>query len=386
MQKPEKISIINYFSTILNHVTELVVGVERIIGIYHSDNANKSLSGISLTYRKNQLLEEQIQFEKSLLHTESFLTTNNTYKWLDKMQLPFEIKPDNKKQLTIFSEENNLVLVIPIKSVFNAEKDFICVYFKEGIDQFGVSHQKQNLSTQNKTIIGHLIAKSVNSLSNTYLEQERKFKQFVYKTTQIIVNQRDKDETKQLKHYEQFIKLWAISVLEELGDSDGVNYVYNDATLEKILNSKSNYTDIKKSIIEAVEYVKYLSLYQTQDKAIIEPEYITFVNNDITYVNYKNNQNVLSPKLVKTKELLDKLEKYSKLVSQNNLNLTSYNVGRAMERPITPAAISDAISKNKERINILFKQFPDKWNFIKNNFRPIINITEMKFNDLTKFG
>ncbi len=386
MQNPEKISIVNYFSTILNHVCDIVVGVERIIGIYHSDNSNKSLSGISLTYRNNQLLEEQIQFESSSYKTESFISTNGTYKWIDKTQLPFEISSNNKKQLTIFSEENNLVLVIPIQNTYITKKDFICIYFKEGIDQFGVSHQKNNLSTQNKTIIGHLVAKSVNSLSKTYLEQENKFKQFVDKTRQIFTNQKNKVVNKQLDQYEQFIKAWAISILNELGDSDGVNYVYNDEALQKILKSDCGYNEIKKSIIEAVEYVKYLSVYQIQDEAIIEPEYITFVNFKDTYVNFENNDNSLSPKLVKTKELLDKLEKYSILVSQNNLNLTSYNVGRAMERPITPAAISDAISKNKERINILFKQFPDKWNFIKNNFRPIINITEMKFNDLTKFG
>ncbi len=140
---------------------------------------------------------------------------------------------------------------------------------------------------------------------------------------------------------------------------------------------------MKKAISEAAEYAKYLST--SKNETVIKSEYITFVNNEVTNV-INEEDNYLSPKLVKTKELLDKLEKYSILVSQRNLNLTSFNVGKAMERPITPAAISDAISKNKDRINILFKQFPDKWNFIKNNFRPIINVSEMKFNNLSKYG
>ncbi len=385
MNRSGKISNMNYFSSILNHISELVIGVERILGIYHSEDASKNISGISLTYRNNQLVEEQINFKISDSAKKQIEESIKTYNWIDKKQLPFEVENSSRQQLNIFSEENNLVLIIPVADIDNNCNNLIYIYFKEGIDQFGVTHHKSNLSTQNKSIIGHIISHSVKSFATTYLEQENKLKQIVNKTQQILEIQKNKTTNNANNTHIEFIKQWAISILNEISNSDGINYVYSDAALKKILETNQNFEEIKKALLEAFDYAKLISLYQENNEIVIEAEYITFENSLVTPVNHRQ-ETLLSPRLQKTQDLLDKLEKYSLLVAQKKLNLTSFNVGKAMDRPITPAAISDAIAKNKDRINILFDQFPNNWNFIKNNFRPIINIIELNNNRLKNLG
>ncbi|MBL6950397.1 MAG: hypothetical protein ISR57_07110, partial [Bacteroidales bacterium] len=55
-------------------------------------------------------------------------------------------------------------------------------------------------------------------------------------------------------------------------------------------------------------------------------------------------------------------------------SLTSVNVGKEFPTPISAPAITDALRKHKKRIIHLFDQYPEKWEIIRHEFRPIQNI------------
>ncbi len=378
---------LNYFTSILQHISDMVLGVERIVGIYNTDYSTNILSGISLTYRNNQLIEQEINVSDVNDRLHEIQLEKIQYKWLSKSQIPFEMLESDQKQLNIFDEHSHLILLISIPQQNNSKRDLVFVYFKNEIDQFGIHHQKAKMSTQNKTIIGHLISNSAKSCSKMYWSQEEKLMRFTLKSQQIIKQQVKSDsELVKIDGLQKLIIGWAQSTLEEYCKSDGLNYVYSKEALEKIISFKGEFSDLKIAINDAIEYVKVLASYIQQNKQVlIEKEYITYVNTKSERLNTDVNYQI-PPRLQKAHELLDKLEKHALLISQQGLNLTSFNVGQAMERSITPAAISDSISKNKTKINLLIKQFPERWGFIRNNFRPIINVISKENDQLRNWG
>ncbi|MCW3805764.1 hypothetical protein [Plebeiibacterium marinum] len=366
---------IKLFSTILNHISELVVGVDKIVGIYNQEDGNNLLEGISLYMQNGSLVEHRLEIDQNNQGLLQLQSDRIQYKWLNSAQVPFEERHLGTGQLNIFNEYENLILLISIPQYNSLKRNLVFIYFKGDFDQFGVQHDKAKLSTQNKSIIGHLISKSVISLNKVYWNQEAKLMRFARKSQEVIKYQKNSiDSVAKSEALENLVIGWVMDYLNNLSQAGSVNYVLQNEALQKITDYKGEFSELKKAIQEAAEYAFLLNSYSGSDMVTIEADFITlntYVNNsEFTYENIN-----LPPRLKKTHELLDRLEKYALKISHEGLSLTSYNVGKSMNRPITAAAISDSLSKNKDRINTLFKQFPDKWNFIKNNFRPIINVT-----------
>jgi hypothetical protein len=72
--------------------------------------------------------------------------------------------------------------------------------------------------------------------------------------------------------------------------------------------------------------------------------------------------------------LLDRLEKSASSLKSRSLQLTGANVGKNLSPPISAPAITDALSKNKILIRQLISRHPDKWEIIRKEFRPLLNI------------
>ncbi len=377
-------SILHFFTTILDHVSDLVSGVERIVGIFSiSDRDKDEIIGLSLLAFQNTFIKEDVNIEGAYSQLQKLQMEKFSYKWLSISDTPFSISSSKNNQLSIFSEQDKIVLLLSLLIPQTQSKSLIFIYFREGIDQFGISHQKGNLSTQNKSIIGHLISNSVNSFCRIYWEKEEKLKRFIEKSKEIFSQQKEQKEYDESSKYKEFINSWLDSITMKFSQRDCVNYVYTKEAIQKIIECNCSFDDLKRIIVDAIEYAKLFNQYQDNLNVIIEKEYITYVNNENISHTMPSSH---SPRTQRAIDLLDKLEKHATLINQKGIKLTSHNVGLSMEKSITPAAISDSISKNKDRINILFEQNPTKWQFIRNNFRPIINIIEKKDNNLKNWG
>ena len=57
-----------------------------------------------------------------------------------------------------------------------------------------------------------------------------------------------------------------------------------------------------------------------------------------------------------------------------NMDLTSANVSNAFATPISAPAISDALKKHRNKIITLMNKYPERWDIIRRDFRPVKNI------------
>lgn len=85
-------------------------------------------------------------------------------------------------------------------------------------------------------------------------------------------------------------------------------------------------------------------------------------------------QEGLPHRLAKTYLLLDRLEHAAAGIKQRKENLTSASVGKEFPSPVSAPAITDALRKHKKRIIQLFDQYPGKWEIIRHEFRPVLNL------------
>ncbi len=381
-------------SNTFNHIVKCVNGIDRIIAFYKEDNEDL-LKGVGLKQQGMQMVEEVIEIAPEYQsQLKNFITDCKSYKWLDKQLIPFEERQQQILQLNIFDEYKYLILALSLK-LNHKTQGILFIYFKDDIAHFGVHHSKEPLSTQQKSIIAHILWNSICSFISDSAEQNEKFKQFAQNAHLIIKKQSAINQNNVYKDYNsKFIISWAQSYLEELTKYEAINYVYSDACIDKIKSYNGTFEPLQCALKDGIEFAKTMFTYVNSNICQIEPYYIAWPQDrsedlntqDDVKVNPNYPDQYKTPRMQKTIDFLNKLEESSIQVFHSEENLTSANVGKSMPKPITAAAISDFLSKNKERINQLFIQFPNEWEFIRNHFRPIINISDKNISLLKNWG
>jgi hypothetical protein len=72
-------------------------------------------------------------------------------------------------------------------------------------------------------------------------------------------------------------------------------------------------------------------------------------------------------------QLLDRMERAANVVKSRNMALISSNVGRAMDPPVSAPAITESLGKSRDLIMQLLDKYPDKWETIRKEFKPLLN-------------
>jgi hypothetical protein len=72
-------------------------------------------------------------------------------------------------------------------------------------------------------------------------------------------------------------------------------------------------------------------------------------------------------------QFLDKLEMAAIGLKNKNIAIISSKVGQALNPPISAPAITESLGKNRELIRQLVDKYPDKWETIRQEFKPLTN-------------
>jgi hypothetical protein len=72
-------------------------------------------------------------------------------------------------------------------------------------------------------------------------------------------------------------------------------------------------------------------------------------------------------------QFLDKLEMAAIGLKNKNIAIISSKVGQALDPPISAPAITDSLGKYRALIRQLLEKYPDKWETIRRDFKPLLN-------------
>jgi hypothetical protein len=185
-------------------------------------------------------------------------------------------------------------------------------------------------------------------------------------------------ENQKLKEQDHRIRKFRLDhaehVLQKYNDQYGMYLELSRAAKEKLNHFEGKEKDVDCALERAVIWLKESveSISETNPVIVLE-QHLQFHDEmiDIPKIPQEGKEH---KKYQRTIDILDRYEKAALLIRQQNLSITGKNVGAFCPQPISPPAITDSLRKHEATIIDLCKIYPSRWNLIRKEFKPVVNL------------
>ena len=364
----------NNLESFILHAHQLLPGIERMIAVYFDDHADM-LKAKMLSNSGNERRIESLNLEESRDVIGSFRINKTRFNWYNRDDLPFLLEKKSKRETSIFSELDNVVLLLRFKNESDELNDLLFIYFNKNFGSFGLSHADKALSTDNKQIIVTLLYNSFQAQIQQN-KQNRGILQNIKTHTNALMGEMEqlqKELQRTRSDYGESLVNLCLEYLKDFSQENGREYLLNDEARNKVRTFKGNIKYLYPIIRDSVVFAENMYMGHGDDEILIKDHHINLESYDTETVEQESGNGRME-KYRKTILLLDKLENAARTVLGKRQSLTSGNVGEACPTPISAPAITDALKKHKTKILNLFARYPDKWEVIRREFRPVRNL------------
>lgn len=366
------------FYLILKNADRLLPGLEKLVAIFN--DPEKDLLMAKMVSRETEAdYAEDIDIDDGKVFLQKLRSKKTHIDWLTRSSLPFETESGNTNQYQIFSAIKDTVLILRFPNEKDGLYDLLLIYFMESSLTFGVKSLNTQLGPDHKNIIGMLIYNSINTIMHI-INSDRSVYNNVIGSTRSVVNRFNEvqDELQRTqKNYGLSLVDLCKHYLNEFSIQYAKVYEMDSSGEQKITNYKGELNSLRNIIENAVVFADHLEYNNPNDVILITDVHIDFQRFD-QHQTKKDSVIHLEERYARTIILLDKLEHAASTLYEQNLSLTGKNVGSNCPKPISAAAISDALSNHQKIIRYLIDKYPQKWLTIRNHFRPVKNILLVK--------
>lgn len=305
-------------------------------------------------------------------------SNKNDFQWITKQQIPFYIssKEQSIGQLSLFDEDNYLILIVRVKTAGQALPDIFYLFFRNDKSNFGISHDSSPIDTSQKSIIGIMAANFARATYNNLYSNLKKTEDIKSQVTDLLEFHGDGRSRSENRELSEWKKSWVMDKIAEIGRRDDVNYVYHENTIKLLTENSYSYSVIKKAIEESAQLARLLSPLGSNGQISVESFHVKFT--DVIQrnkeVESQSETETIITRMDRAYQLLDRLENAAQKLLKQNIQPSSERVGRAMDNPVTAPAIRDSLKKHQARVVQLLSRYPDRWLYIRSQFRPIKNL------------
>jgi hypothetical protein len=366
----------NKYEFLISSIHRVIPGAEKILSV--------SIEEAEYCFRIKHKDEEINEFdprERPYWYSifKKYRIGSTRFDWLSPADIPVDDIPARKEKRDLFSEENNVVLLVRILSKEDHLSDLIFIHFRKNLSTFGLSHIDESFKTDHKALAGYLISNFLHQLSNSF---DQNLGSFIRQNENVrMIIRHNEENIARLKNirmnYGESLLTLCRTHLEELSVTYRRNFVLAEDAIEKIRNYSGNISLLKLILEDAVSFVNQVYFDEDELDIKIHGWELNF-EKFIIAEKYSQETHRIDNRESRAMQLLDKLEKSAEEVLRNRMPLTSANVGQFCPTPISAPAITDALKKNRKRVNMLLEKYPEKWRLIRNQFRPVLNIREKK--------
>ena len=361
---------------VLERSHEMLPSIEKVLAVYF-DEKEETLK-TSLAHRNDKTVTiEDITDIEVMDKLKSFRQKNTPMSWFRKEDIPFKVEKRKERTIEVFQELENTVLLLRFINSYDGKSDLLFYYFNGDTSNFGVSRDNRSLTTELKSIISHILYHSVKSQIQEHKENQEKLAE-LNQITRYAINKNNelKAELENTHHrYRQSLADLCYQYVKEISADYKVHFKLSQEALDKLLNYKGDINNIKSIIEKAAFFASTLYATEPASQITIEDSYL---NTGITAVQTSKQSDeeysIREHRYTKTRSILDEMEYTARKLQEQEQKLTSTNLARALPHPKSAAAISDQLSKHRDRIIKLFDSHPNDWAIIRKSFRPIQNI------------
>lgn len=371
----EKLSIIEPLNEqLLLLLHDLVPSAERIVSVSKEDG-EYAFTHIDHHGRISEIEPRERPYVYSRM--DRFRQDRSVTDWLNPADFPLtqnEVSPDERD---LFSEGENVVLLIRYDSREDGLKDLLFIYFRKNLSNFGISRSDRIFSPEHKAVVAYLINNIVRNAIRTHARDLELF-QGLNENIKMLIrkNETNIHELEKIReNYGESLLNFCINHLKELSSDYKRNFILSEDAIRKIRSFSGNLTVLKLVLEDAAKFVNQVFYDEPEVELRIHEWELNF-DKFMTMETAGTEVRRIDNRESRAMQLLDKLENAADEVLRSNLPLTSANVGQYCPTPITAPAITDALKKNRKRIIELLKKYPDKWRVIRYQFRPLKNLRE----------
>ena len=315
---------------ILKSIPSFLPGIGKAVAIYYSPE-NKKLLCHSIKNENQDYLTEELSLEDTGAIMKKFRSETAPYSWMMADNLPFEINAGQKVQLNIFNEFNNNILLIRVPNEYDQLNDLFFIYFNQNLSNFGTVSVDKSLTTDNKTIIAHILRNSIQTVSRTLRDDKMLFTELQENTksllTEIHALKKELQATK-TKFNNGFIKLCQ-NYLVDISQRNNRNYRLSDSAIEKLENFNGDFNALRYILEKAAQFAESFAP-GSDEKDVVIADFHLIINDEPVRKPKEQVPAEMSEvpvKYSKTLVLLDKLENAAWNVKSQNKLLTSANLG-----------------------------------------------------------
>jgi hypothetical protein len=375
--KPGLFSFIgDEFENVFHYSDLFLPGIEKIVGIYYSQ---KDRQVRILSRKRNDELEDSfedvLQKRENIVMIQKYRTEYHQISWIKRGDLPFELSTQQRIVApTLFTELENVILVLRFTNETDKLYDLLLIYFNQNLGNFGLNKSEKILTADHKAIIGHLLYYQFKSFlqMNT---ANRGLLHTLSNGVRSVINENMslKDQLNQIKaSYGDNVINIVQQQLQDLSKAYGKNYILTNEAISKIREFKGNLKHLPIILENAVIFTENLLLPDNEETIKILPYSLDFESYQVIDKTEQFTRKIDS-RQSRAMQLLDKLERAASILKGRNVSIISSKVGEAMDPPISAPAITDSLGKNSKSIRQLLEKYPDKWEIIRKEFKPLLN-------------
>ncbi|MFO7613899.1 MAG: hypothetical protein R6W71_04590, partial [Bacteroidales bacterium] len=349
--RPGKFSFIgDEFENIFHSAELFLPGIEKLAGVYYSAD-QKDIRIIS----RERGQEADTNYGhitgdvKYQVMIQRYRKDNKPWTWIMKEELPFDFSTRTVPAQNIFTELERVILVMRYKNQADQLYDLLFIYFNHHLGNFGLNRTDKILTTDHKTIIGHLLHYQFKSIMQLN-RHDKALLQSLNRNVQALIREKVllKQQLEQVRagYGESMVNL-AMQHLQDLANDRGKVYIFSDDAVNKIREYKGNLRHLPAILANAVNFTENLMMAVEESALTIEDYCLDFDSYQLPEDAAQNVKKIDS-RQSRAMQLLDRLEKAAISLKSRNVPLTSANVGQALDAPVTAPAITDALGKSRD--------------------------------------
>lgn len=338
-----------------NKLNVLFPNLETVIAISKMDQK------LSVSIDKSPL---QLK-ETDSMTVQKWRNRPGTYSWMCPEDFPWnDSQIQSNKQLELSDENRNRMLLLYFISPIDQMKDLVAICFPQNTKFFGMQKELQNFTTDEKMIVGELLHQMLSSEYYQTIKETENLKllqRFQEKKIQKSVLQTN-------DYYEQFFHGTCERVIRKLETDNNIHIELDAESFGFLAQHSRSEKDILHSISKAMELA--MMIQPVGNRYLLELlhfESIIDIPNQVTDSQNKD-QKVI--------DLLNRYEEAAFLAQKSGFVVNGKNVARFMSPEISPPAITDALKKNKAKIEKMMPMFPNEWQLIRKSLKPLREIEE----------
>jgi len=358
------------FYYLLENSGSMVAGIEKCVAVFY-DNNSKDLEVLRYDGDFSVVDYEDSNFIKQLRGVKKRVN------WMKESQVSFELNTSRNEQLSFKDEQDSSVLEMRFPSFYDGNYDVIYFYFRNNIGNFRLSNIDESMTITVKEVIQNILYKQVALIIETIVNNS----DIHEKISNTLRNDTLQSRIDQLE-VERFevAKSNFTYLLDRVTESEPVEYRLSNAVIRKLADQKISLKEVEAILLNSLEIlintINPVRFYEVSLKDLV------FTTSSVNPVLTTKQEG-----LNKTVIYLDKYEAAAKVLKSKGQKITGLNIGDNCYPRVSPAAISDILKKHQKKIIVLFKQYPEKWSVVRDHFKPIAKISEIKtFDSQYKFG